>query len=54
MSTPSKKGRLVLFPYLSLANEDRNKEYILTKFKQSSQCDFGEISSQRLTTFRYI
>ena len=34
--------------------EDHNKEYPLKKVKQFSQCSFGEISSQRLTTSRYI
>ena len=39
---------------LSLVNEDHNKEYPLTKFKQFSKCGFGEISSQPLTASSYI
>ena len=41
-------------PSLSLVNEDYNKEYHLTKFKQFSKCGFGEISCQRLAISLYI
>ena len=53
MPTPVRKFGLVLYPFLSLVNEDLNKEYPLTKFKQFSKCNFVEIFSC-LTTSRYI
>ena len=42
MSTPTRKCRLIFFPSLSLVNEDRNKEYPLTKCKQFSKCGFNQ------------
>ena len=54
MCTPSRKCGSVFYPSLSLFNEDYNKEYPLTKFKQFYKYGSGEIFSQRLTTSPYI
>ena len=58
--TPTRKCGSVFYPSLVIdtvirnsydyVNEDHNKEYPPTKFKQFSTCGFGEISSQHLTT----
>ena len=50
MFAPSRMCGLDFYPALSLANDDHNKEYPMTKFKQFSKFGLGEISSQRLTT----
>ena len=50
MSGSTKKRGLVFYSTLSLAKEDHNKEYPLTKFKQFTNCGFGEIFSQCSTT----
>ena len=49
MSTPTRNGGLVFYPSLSLLNEDHDREYLLTKFKQFSKSDFIQIPSERLT-----
>ena len=49
-----KKSLLVFYSSLSLVNEDRNKGYSLTKFKEFSKCGFGEYSSQHLATSLHI
>ena len=49
MSIPTRNRGLVFYPSISLVNEDHDKEYLLTKFKQFSQFDFEEIPSERLT-----
>ena len=50
MSSPSRMCGLDFYPALSLANDDHNKEYPMTKFKQFSKFGLVEISSQRLKT----
>ena len=47
MSTPTRNRGLVFYPSLSLVNEDHDKEYLLTKFKQFSSCDFIEIPNKK-------
>ena len=42
-------------PILLLSfSKDHNKECSLKKVEQFSKCSFGEICSQRLTTFPFI
>ena len=54
MCTPSRKCGSAFYPSLSPFNEDHNKEYPLTKFKQFYKCGSGEIFCQRLTASPYI
>ena len=53
MSAPTRKSGSIFYPSLSLVNKD-HKEYPLKRSKQFAECVFGETSSQRLTTSRYI
>ena len=48
MFIPTGNHGLAFYLSLSLINEDHDKEYLLTKFKQFSKCDFIEIPSERL------
>ena len=54
MSAPTRKCGSVFYHSLSLVNKDYNNEYPLKKFKQFTNCSFGETSSQRLVTSPYM
>ena len=54
MSAPTRKCGSVFYHSLSLVNKDHNNEYPLKKFKQFTNCSFGETSSQRLVTSPYM
>ena len=45
MCTPSRKCGSVFYPSLSPFNEDHNKEYPLTKFKQFYKCGYVVLST---------
>ena len=52
MTALTKMCGLIVYPFVSLANEDHSKEYPLKKIRQFS--GFRETSSQRSTTSPYI